>query len=370
MSSARMARPTGRLFGLFAFLLLMVGVVTSGKSYAGVNCTIQAGVLMNPQAVNINPNQPNGTVLWSGKFTSADISPKSATCTQWNYPTDNPQLKSYLTGDGDYFWGDVGMVGATAYTGLYQTYQTSIPGVGLRISQSGADLCITGTWPLTCGLSYGGTVNNILVTTLTVTLELVKIGPITQGGTLDGVFGYFDILPWDNSGPAHWAAFRWNGSFTVALNKPQCSVTTPSLTVPLPTAPATAFSGAGTNAAGVPAQSFNIGLTCTGGDAGTSTNVYVTLTDATNPSNTTDMLSPTAATAGTGVGVRIFNGSTPVKFGVDSNVVGNANQWFVQTVNPGTTTVSIPLTANYVQVGPTVKGGPVAAIATFTMAYQ
>jgi type 1 fimbria pilin len=98
--------------------------------------------------------------------------------------------------------------------------------------------------------------------------------------------------------------------------------------------------------------------------------MYVTLTDATNPGNFTDMLSPTEATANTGVGIRIFNGSNAVKFGPDSSEVGNTNQWQVTTVRPGSSTVSIPLTAMYVQVGSTVRGGPVSAIATFTLAYN
>jgi type 1 fimbria pilin len=146
-------------------------------------------------------------------------------------------------------------------------------------------------------------------------------------------------------------------------------VTSPSVTVPLDPTSVASFSGVGTT--GGSAKDFNITLSCSGGTVGTSSNMYMTLTDVTSPGNTTDMLTPSTGSSAVGIGIRVFNGATAVKFGPDSSVVGNTNQWKVTTVPGNTTTnVTIPLSAKYVQMAPIIGPGDVKALATFTMAYN
>ncbi len=130
--------------------------------------------------------------------------------------------------------------------------------------------------------------------------------------------------------------------------------------------PATSFSGVGSYG-GTP-QSFDIKLNCSGGDAGTSTRVYITLTDASDFGNTSDMLSLTPASTAKGVKLEVSNGSGPVKYGPDSSAPNNTNQWFVTQTPNGT--VTIPLSARYIQTETPVLGGTANATATFTMSYQ
>ncbi|EDT38436.1 Fimbrial protein [Burkholderia ambifaria MEX-5] len=128
-----------------------------------------------------------------------------------------------------------------------------------------------------------------------------------------------------------------------------------------------AFNGIGST---VGPRSFAISLTCSGGDAGTMTNAHVTLTDSTNPNNTSTTLSLTKESTASGVGLQIMKGDTLVGFGPDSAAVGNTNQWQVGTVMQGQANLTIPLAARYVQTGSKITPGSTDARATFTMSYQ
>ncbi|KVE08179.1 adhesin [Burkholderia anthina] len=130
---------------------------------------------------------------------------------------------------------------------------------------------------------------------------------------------------------------------------------------------ANSFKGVGTT---MGVSSFAISLTCSGGDAGTVTNAYMTLTDATMPSNTSTTLSLTPQSTASGIGVQIMRGDAPVGFGPDSAAVGNANQWQMGTVAQGQANLTVPLTARYVQTGSQITPGSADARATFTMSYQ
>lgn len=146
-----------------------------------------------------------------------------------------------------------------------------------------------------------------------------------------------------------------NTSIVVA----SCTVTTPSVGVTLPTVRASELSPVGTTAGNT---RFNIGLSCQAG-----ANVYVTLTDATNTSNTTSNLTLAAGSTASGVKLRVLNSSgSPVSYGPDSAAPGTVNQWLV---GASANTTLIPLTAQYFSTGP-VTPGTVKGLATFTMSYQ
>lgn len=138
-----------------------------------------------------------------------------------------------------------------------------------------------------------------------------------------------------------------------------CTVTTPNITVSLVTIGISALGSTGASAAKTP---FSIGLQCDTGGA-----VYITLTDATNPGNVTDVLTLTGDSTARGVGIRIRNpSSNPVSFGPDSPLPNTVNQWLV---GPSDSLTSIPMTAEYVATG-AITPGTVRAVATFTMSYQ
>jgi type 1 fimbria pilin len=117
------------------------------------------------------------------------------------------------------------------------------------------------------------------------------------------------------------------------------------------------------NTGPVGATPFKIGLNCVKG-----TNVNLTLTDASNVSNRSTMLSLSPDSTGGGVGLQILNGSEPVAFGPDSTDIGNTNQWSAGTASGGIT--DIPLTVRYVRTASPLMPGTVKGLATFTMSYQ
>lgn len=136
------------------------------------------------------------------------------------------------------------------------------------------------------------------------------------------------------------------------------------------------------NAAGaIPAKtkSFNLQLRCSGGDRGTSTRAFVTLTDANQANNVGKVLTLQNTgllpgdQAAEGIGIQIMKeDNTILGFGPASSETGNTNQWFAKQIYqaPGTTDVFIPLKAGYVRTRVPIKTGKVKAQAIFTMSYQ
>lgn len=338
---------------LFRSLLLVVcAVVFHGyapRAYAAPFLCPTPGVssLTAPSAAQIDPTLAVGATLWTGTI---NVSQSAGAACTGSWPTGAVTID--FKGSMAYLGGNI--------------YDSGIPGIGYTIQFTTA-ACSNAPWPITCSLGWAQG-----VAAHQVTVKLVKTGNINSGGALTGEFAHWEVHQNGNVGaPTTYETYVWSGSFIITPKKPACQVTSSSpIAVTLPAQSASGFAGVGTTAG--TAQNFSINLSCSGGDVGSTSVMYMTMTDATNPGNTTDMLSPTAATAGTGVGIRIFrnSGATAVNYGPDASTVGNTNQWQVTTVNAGNSTVVIPLTAQYVQVGSTVHGGSVAAIATFTMAYN
>lgn len=198
--------------------------------------------------------------------------------------------------------------------------------------------------------------NNLLYT-----LELVKtaaypasgdIAPVTlKRTTLDGT-------PYSN--------FVLSNKVTVI---PQtCLVTTPHVAVNL-TPPSglsiNTFTGIGSTSAPAP---FAIGINC----FGVAAKVYMTLTDQQTPTNTSSILNLTSTSTVKGVGIQVLYGGKVIRFGPDSSVAGNLNQFAVFTSDGlSPTTTDINLSARYIQTGAIITPGKVAnGIATFTMSYQ
>lgn len=119
---------------------------------------------------------------------------------------------------------------------------------------------------------------------------------------------------------------------------------------------------------GAMSEPFSMALQC-----GTGVKVFATMTDASNPLNTTDVLSLGNGSSAKGVGVRIFRADTsaPVSFGPDSSANGNTNQWYVGTATAQSGgNVGLSFKAGYVKTAPTVTAGNVKAQSTITFSYQ
>ncbi|WP_432240290.1 fimbrial protein [Herbaspirillum robiniae] len=145
-----------------------------------------------------------------------------------------------------------------------------------------------------------------------------------------------------------------------------CAVTTSSVSVNLtPEGGLRASSFTGVNATSTPVG-FSLGLNC----SGTAAKVGLTLTDVRNPGNTAAILPLTAASTATGLGVQILRNNSPLNFGRDSSVAGNANQLMLATVDGSTGRIDFPFTARYIQTASRVTAGTANAIATATFSYQ
>lgn len=199
---------------------------------------------------------------------------------------------------------------------------------------------------------------SILPTVWVVTLsyQLVKTGPITAGQITSS--GIFTIRTHDAALGQYDAPQNFVPISNTNVKVASCSITSPNVTVALPTLSTSAFPIIGATAGLSP---FTIGLSC-----GIGSTVYVTMTDNTFPANRSTDLSLTAASTASGVKVQLLNALGRISYGADSAATGNTNQWLI---GPSATTTGILLFAQYVRTG-TVVPGSVGAVATFTMSYQ
>ena len=289
-----------------------------------------------PAVVNVDPTLPVGTSLWSASVT---VNESSSIACIGGYAT--------LTYNG---------VGARENT--YFTYPTSVPGVGIRLKYLTGSMN-NGAW---FPWSYTSTWTGGYIQTHTIFVEFIKTGPITVAGSLSGVFSTWNTNLADN--PV-WGQYAWAAPVVFNVAVPTCAVTTHDIAVSMGSVAATSFGGAGSVSDSKP---FNISLQCSGGVINSYTNVYTTLTDVTNPGNVSDTLSLNASSSATGLGVQVLRGTTVIRYGPDSSVAGNPNQWFAGAAQNGA--FNIPLTARYIKTAATVTPGTANASATFTMSYQ
>jgi type 1 fimbria pilin len=165
-----------------------------------------------------------------------------------------------------------------------------------------------------------------------------------------------------------YSSIQLSTSIVYTPTVPTCTVTSPqNIPVDVGSAPVSGFVGIGSTSNTI--TPFSINLSCAGGSTGTTTNMYMTVTDQTNPGNISNVLTLDTSSGASGVGVQLRNSADAViSYGPDSRAAGNTNQWFVQ--NTGNGTVTIPLTARLIQTNAHINPGTVVAYATYTLSYQ
>ena len=299
--------------------------------------------------VTFNPTVPDGTVLAKQEVTARlDNAGAITSRIDCNFPTRITSLTYGRVSDG-----------LNPAPGPYSTWGTTIGGIGIR-----ARLASHPRWWTSEDIAGGSGASFIQILPHRIVIELVKTGKITGRGKIEGKFASLYINRF------HFTVMNYHlGRTEVKPDVPSCAVDAGSqgFGVPMGEIGVTDIPSATPALAGhgIP---FKINLTCSGGVAGTTTRMYITLTDVTNPGNRSDILTLNAGAQATGVGIRIMNGSTPVLFGPDSDARYTQNQWFVTETGPGN--VVIPLTAYYVKTAANIKGGTANAVASFTMSYQ
>lgn len=97
---------------------------------------------------------------------------------------------------------------------------------------------------------------------------------------------------------------------------------------------------------------------------------YATLTDSSTPSNRGDVLTLSSHSTAQGVGLKIYkNGeSNALRFGPDSPIKGNENQWLFS--NETGRLRSVKLNANYININGNIVPGTVNGVSTITFSYQ
>lgn len=247
--------------------------------------------------------------------------------------------------------------GSYPYLGNY-LYQTPKEGVGMKLHASINRFYFPYTWsmPTSNRVSFGGTDSHSAEMALDI--EFIRTGPITGRGSLNGEFARWMLYDFQG------ASFRFDGD--VEVKSPTCTAATAGTqSVDLGTYPAKDFKGIGSVSKLVP---FSINLTCSGGTQNTQSKIFMTLTDNTNASNTSNTLSLSPDSAAKGLGVQVFKDSMLLGYGPDSAAAGNTNQWHAGTTGNGF--FSIPLSARFIQTEQTVTGGAAKARMTFTISYQ
>lgn len=186
--------------------------------------------------------------------------------------------------------------------------------------------------------------------------ELVATGPIDYDS--DGKVVY-NLNPWLAISDGADKLIASNLTVKAEVGFDGCSVTTPSVSADLPQVFPGSFA---TGYAG--STPVVLSLAC----PHISSKIYVTLTDASTPSNRSNILSLAPGSTAKGVGLQVLKDWVPISYGPDSPAPGNPNQWFAKTSRAGA--IDIPLTVRYVRTPGALSPGTVRGMATFTMSYQ
>jgi type 1 fimbria pilin len=247
-------------------------------------------------------------------------------------------------------------------------YQTSVSGIGVSF------YVVNGASQTLITSSGGGYTSGTLSAPGNGALPgieavMVVTGPVIAGYSLASLPSV--TVNFTPSGSCAWSAAIPNTLATSANNSAvvpiTCTVTTPSVSVNLPTVSLSTLSAVG-SAAGDTV--FPIGLNCAAG-----ANVFITLTDVTTPANATTLLTLASDSTAQGIKLRILNGAGAVAFGPDSPEAGTTHQWLL---GPSGSVNGVSLTVQYFRddTSPSGNGpaalsaGSVHAQATFTMSYQ
>lgn len=245
-------------------------------------------------------------------------------------------------------------VNGTLVPGYNNVYQTNIPGVGIMYKSTGligggyqADP-VSG-YDFTLAASGSGSAQ------FWVDADLIVVGTVGSGSltSMPNVdYGF------SSSCAPTISVNETLVSGTVVNGLTSCAVANKAVTISLPDVGTRDLISAG---ATVGTTSGSIPLSCNAG-----TNVYVTFTDASNPANTSNVLSLEPSSTAKNLGVQILYGANPVRYGPDSAVPNNINQFLLGS-SSGLT--SIPIAVRYYSLG-MAQAGVVRATSTITLSYQ
>ncbi|WP_411705872.1 fimbrial protein [Edaphovirga cremea] len=263
-------------------------------------------------------------------------------------------------------WQNFGFKATGSFTGLTSgnryIYASTYPGVGFALGASQGD-GVSVYWLPATSTPLDGNINqlamiaasggNMATSRGSARVRLYKTGTITSG-VLSGRVGVF-ILGSSEAGSGGWAAETPINISGLTITVLACTLSTPSVAVPLGDVQANQFSGVGST---LGTRNFNLGLNC---DAGTRVNVSMSGVQNTDTSNTSVLALTGAGNADVakGVGAQILYNNTPMNIG--ENLLLKTSAGGMETLG---------FQARYYQTLAKVMPGKANATATLNISYE
>lgn len=339
-------------------MLLMLATIMSAQVHARGRCEPTAASVLAPQSLTVAPNHPVGQVIGApGGYAFGPSAGHAMRCTYIEWPFQyyaGSQIRLLSTANSGRTFNSGGV--------NMPVYNTSVPGVGFAMMAKDPNYPFKAVSQNQVEL-YGRTNNKPQFWGLDGRVFFVATGAISPGTIASQQIASFIVSDADISSPGFHSVVLSAVSISLPA-KPTCRVTTTALTMPLGQVPIRSFGAIGSTVGSV---SQNISLSCTGGGGGTR-DVFITVTDQTQPSNRSSTLTLSSESTAKGVAVQMLRNGTLISYGADSATVGNQNQWSVGSMGNGT--VTVPLSARYVRTEQGISPGIANARATFTMAYR
>ncbi|ENG2875346.1 type 1 fimbrial protein [Escherichia coli] len=221
-------------------------------------------------------------------------------------------------------------------------YNTNLPGVGLRLSFASTGRVLP--YEISYPYSAGGTWLSIPGDGIKG--ELIKTGDITSGALTGSVLARASVV-----NQFYFANVTLNGTNTVKSEA--CTVTTPSVDVPMGDHDKSEFSGAGSSTDWV---SFDIGLSC---DVGARINVRIDATADASAGSQGVMLIDSGGASGVGIQLHYRPDDAAVQYGQE--------RFYWQSVYGDEI---VQLKARYYQTAGSITPGAANGTATFTLSYK
>lgn len=243
----------------------------------------------------------------------------------------------------------------------YNVFETGVPGIGFILGLKDTNAT---TWiPLQTEViqTYPTDENNITATALgwSAKVSFVKTGsPLKSGHYTIPSINAAILTAYNNETATAKVIIN---STTVIVSATGCTISTPNVAVNLGTVDMHILSTVDSTSE---LKNFNVGLQC---DANISLNAVIT--DQTDQSNISQIVSLTPDSTATGVGVQFFyNGTGPLSLGPDSSLNSTPNQFFITSTSQAES-LSLPFQARYIRTS-TITPGTANALASITFSYQ
>ena len=345
-----------RLF--FVGVLMVSGVYSAGGMAA---CPTVVGpnpwVITPPSPQNYSgpvDGVPHGEQIGSGFSQESQVVTYFSTCNHAQLVVNAAPAKSPISGitynDG---------------TTDYEVYDTGVSGIGyaVGIKDPQATNYVPLTYPQVQTYPAPGTGSVGQNVGISVKVVFVATGHLSSGTYNIASQNIAILSSTQTDGQTNQGSLNISG-VTVNVTSTGCNVTSSNnATINLGDILPSAFTGVGSLAG---SGSTTLSLQC---DSGVQ--LWASMSDSSDPANTTQTLSLTPDSVAEGVGIQFFaNGSpTPVTFGPDSSSKGLPYSFFIDNSTGDGSVIEFPIVAKYIQTG-RLAPGSANGVATVTFSYQ